>query len=145
MIVWGGDTASGQTDTGSIYNPSTDTWSATPLTDAPTGRNEHTAIWTGTEMIVWGGRTSSSTVTDTGSSLLYESVPPTNNLPLSNAGADQSVDELTLVTLDGTGSTDTDSDPITYSWTQTIGTSVTLSDPTIAEPFNVTIVRSIGS
>jgi N-acetylneuraminic acid mutarotase len=31
------------------------TWSATSLTGAPSVRNQHTAVWTGTEMIVWGG------------------------------------------------------------------------------------------
>src|SRR2546423_1466214 len=32
-----------------------DTWTATSITNAPDGRYSHTAIWTGTEMIVWGG------------------------------------------------------------------------------------------
>ncbi len=32
-----------------------DTWTATSLTNAPEGREGHTAVWTGSEMIVWGG------------------------------------------------------------------------------------------
>src|SRR5438477_3313715 len=32
-----------------------DTWAATDTTDAPSGRYQHTAVWTGSEMIVWGG------------------------------------------------------------------------------------------
>ena len=32
-----------------------DSWTATSTTNAPNGRYEHTAIWTGSEMIVWGG------------------------------------------------------------------------------------------
>ncbi len=32
-----------------------DTWTATSTTNAPTGRSGHTAVWTGSEMIVWGG------------------------------------------------------------------------------------------
>src|SRR5882724_2745877 len=32
-----------------------DSWTATTTTNAPTARWEHTAVWTGTEMIVWGG------------------------------------------------------------------------------------------
>ena len=32
-----------------------DTWTATSTTNAPTGRCGHTAVWTGSEMIVWGG------------------------------------------------------------------------------------------
>jgi N-acetylneuraminic acid mutarotase len=57
MIVWGGciDSSCSITDTGGRYNPGTDGWTATTTTNAPTGRAEHTAVWTGTEMIVWGG------------------------------------------------------------------------------------------
>ena len=32
-----------------------DTWTATTTTNAPSNRPAHTAVWTGTEMIVWGG------------------------------------------------------------------------------------------
>jgi hypothetical protein len=32
-----------------------DTWTATSTANAPDGRSSHTAVWTGTEMIVWGG------------------------------------------------------------------------------------------
>jgi N-acetylneuraminic acid mutarotase len=32
-----------------------DTWTATSTTNAPDGRTVHTAVWTGNEMIVWGG------------------------------------------------------------------------------------------
>ena len=42
-------------NTGGRYNPSTDSWTATSTTNAPDGRYYHTAVWTGSEMIVWGG------------------------------------------------------------------------------------------
>ena len=32
-----------------------DTWTPTTLTNAPAARCAHTAVWTGSEMIVWGG------------------------------------------------------------------------------------------
>ena len=35
--------------------PCTDQWTATSTTNAPSGRDRHTAVWTGSEMIVWGG------------------------------------------------------------------------------------------
>ena len=35
--------------------PCTDQWAATTTTNAPYARLRHTAIWTGSEMIVWGG------------------------------------------------------------------------------------------
>ena len=31
------------------------TWTATSTTNAPSARAGHSAVWTGTEMIVWGG------------------------------------------------------------------------------------------
>jgi N-acetylneuraminic acid mutarotase len=62
MIVWGGiDNGSGiSLNTGGRYNPFTDTWQAISTINAPSERSEHTAIWTGTEMIVWGGIDSDS-------------------------------------------------------------------------------------
>jgi N-acetylneuraminic acid mutarotase len=57
MIVWGGygGHAVGLLHTGGRYFPSTDTWTTTNITNAPIGRDFHTAVWTGNEMIVWGG------------------------------------------------------------------------------------------
>src|SRR5439155_470394 len=37
-----------------------DTWTPTSVISAPDGRQLHTAIWTGSEMIVWGGSTGSN-------------------------------------------------------------------------------------
>jgi N-acetylneuraminic acid mutarotase len=42
-------------DTGGRYNPSTNSWAETSLTNVPKARTDHTAVWTGNEMIVWGG------------------------------------------------------------------------------------------
>ena len=55
MIVWGGEFNGGYLNTGGRYNPGTDSWMATSTTNAPAGRYGHTAVWTGSEMIVWGG------------------------------------------------------------------------------------------
>jgi hypothetical protein len=55
MIVWGGEDLSGRFNTGGRYNPSTNTWTATSTTNAPVGRVGHRAVWTGNEMIIWGG------------------------------------------------------------------------------------------
>ncbi len=60
--------------------------------------------------------------------------PPTNSMPSANAGVAQSVNELAGVNLDGTGSSDPDGDTITYAWTQTAGTSVTLTGADTATP-----------
>jgi N-acetylneuraminic acid mutarotase len=61
MIVWGGDAGENNSTsvyvgTGGRYNPSTDTWTVTSTgANVPSKRKLHTAVWTGTEMIVWGG------------------------------------------------------------------------------------------
>ena len=58
MIVWGGYYWDGNPhylQSGGRYNPNTDSWVATSTNDAPTSRSIHTAVWTGSEMIVWGG------------------------------------------------------------------------------------------
>ena len=52
--------------------------------------------------------------------------PPPNAAPVADAGPDQVVNPGDTVTLDGTGSTDPDDDPLTYSWVQTAGPAVTL-------------------
>jgi N-acetylneuraminic acid mutarotase len=56
MILWGGydlDLAQ-YFNTGAIYDPATDSWTSTSLTNAPTPRGLHSAVWTGQEMIIWG-------------------------------------------------------------------------------------------
>ena len=58
MIIWGGSTGAGQATIlgdGARYNPLTDTWTAITATAAPSARAGFTTVWTGTEMIVWGG------------------------------------------------------------------------------------------
>ncbi|MEE8464485.1 MAG: PKD domain-containing protein, partial [Gammaproteobacteria bacterium] len=52
-----------------------------------------------------------------------------NSAPSANAGFSQTVQEGTTVVLDGSSSSDPDGDPITFAWVQTIGPSVTLSNP----------------
>ena len=60
MIVWGGGDSPHSNmgnffNTGGRYNPMTDTWVATSTENVPAGRRYHTAVWTGSEMIIWGG------------------------------------------------------------------------------------------
>jgi Fibronectin type III domain len=43
-------------NTGGRYNPTTNGWTATSTTGAPDPRIGHTAVWTGSQMIVWGGQ-----------------------------------------------------------------------------------------
>ena len=59
---------------------------------------------------------------------------PFNALPSPDAGPDQTAQGGTTVTLDGSGSTDAEGDPITYSWGQASGPAVTLIGDTTANP-----------
>jgi hypothetical protein len=45
---------------GARYNPAADKWTLACDANAPAGRVYHTANWTGSEMIVWGGEDNSS-------------------------------------------------------------------------------------
>ena len=60
MVVWGGGyDVYGEprhfTNTGGRYDPATDEWAPTSTVDAPSARDQHTAVWTGSRMVVWGG------------------------------------------------------------------------------------------
>lgn len=59
MIVWGGSHDSNSPNSYSVsggrYDPQSNMWVPTGTFGAPSPRSQHTAIWTGHEMIVWGG------------------------------------------------------------------------------------------
>lgn len=59
MVVWGGAYTAAPTTTffgdGAAYDPDTDSWSPISGTGAPSARRFHTAVWDGSEMVVWGG------------------------------------------------------------------------------------------
>lgn len=74
MIVWGGTAfiPSGsfgsyvQTNTGGRYDPVADSWTATSTLNTPIGAEGHTAVWTGSKMIIWGGNTDTGKSYDPG-------------------------------------------------------------------------------
>jgi hypothetical protein len=57
MIVWGGsDASSNRLNTGGRYNPTTDSWTGTSTgLNVPPAKYQHAFLWTGNEVIVWGG------------------------------------------------------------------------------------------
>ena len=127
MIVWGGRNGYGGTvyGNGARYNPVSNTWQAMSTLGAPSPRYGHTAIWTGSEMIVWGGVGSTGSMLSDGAR--YN--PVTNTwLALTNTGAPtERYGHVALWTgsrmiiWGGSGSTNTGGlyDPVGDSWTAT--------------------------
>jgi N-acetylneuraminic acid mutarotase len=80
MIVWGGclgNPCSNFVDTGARYDPGTNSWTATSTTNAPSARAYHTAVWSGSEMIVWGGQDNSGNNLNTGGRYCAKLAAPT--------------------------------------------------------------------
>ena len=77
MLVWGGltcETSTSVTDSGALYDPVANAWTPISTTHAPTPRQEHTAVWTGSAMIVWGGRDGSTSPKYSGTGARYDPV-----------------------------------------------------------------------
>jgi N-acetylneuraminic acid mutarotase len=60
MIIWGGSHPGLGGDVqplgpGGRYDPATDSWAGTASSGAPVARYGHTAVWTGSRMIIFGG------------------------------------------------------------------------------------------
>ena len=62
MIVWAGAGPGANVNNGTRYNPATDSWTAMSTIGAPPvapagqlARFQHTGVWTGSELIIWGG------------------------------------------------------------------------------------------
>jgi hypothetical protein len=62
MLIWGGSNPALLAD-GARYSPTLNTWQSLPSSGLA-GRDQLPATWTGREMIVWGGRTSSTIAWD---------------------------------------------------------------------------------
>ena len=72
--------------------------------------------------------------TNSSSATVKVAIKADNDAPAADAGIDQSVSEGDLVTLTGGNSTDPEGQSLTYTWTQTSGPAVTLSDANAANP-----------
>ena len=67
MLVWGGSDnvwPYQRLNTGAFYDPIVDQWTATSVVGAPSVRENHSAVWSATEMIVWGGQDANTRLAD---------------------------------------------------------------------------------
>ena len=97
VIVWGGrELENGQfsveVNTGGRYDPQTDLWVPTSTTSAPGARYGHSAVWAGSEMMIWGGCSQGACPSSTGGRYnpatdTWTSVSPSNAPPTQGAAA----------------------------------------------------------
>lgn len=78
MIIWGGSQYPPGTrlNNGARYNPGADSWAAMTTVNAPMARADHTAVWTGREMIVWGGVNNAGFLLNSGGRYCVSASPP---------------------------------------------------------------------
>ena len=57
LLVWGGWTGGPYEDTGGLFSPGSGTgsWIPTTKTDAPSARGEQVGVWSGSDLVIWGG------------------------------------------------------------------------------------------
>jgi hypothetical protein len=87
MVVWGGVFCCPAIDfnTGGKYNAATDSWTATSTANAPLARWDHTAVWTGSEMVAWGGNNHVVGYLNTGGRYCAQAGPTPTSTPTGTA------------------------------------------------------------
>ena len=118
------------------------------ITGATSATYTLTAAEIGKVITVTASFTDGGSAQESRTSAATAAVSAANSPPVASAGSNQTVDEGTLVTLDGSGTTDPDINPntgtgdtLTYLWAQTSGTTVTLSDTSAISPTFTAPVR----
>jgi N-acetylneuraminic acid mutarotase len=133
MIVWGGYQDTGEpVNTGGRYNPATDTWTTVSLVNAPSGRFSHSAVWTGIEMIVWGGFINGDDLdsgarynptSDTWTTITQTGAPPKRSAHAAVWTGSEMIVWGGFRSLIGPTDTGASYNPVTDTWTTTTVTS----------------------
>ena len=87
MIVWGGRSSFAPRENkndGALYNSDTDTWRRMSDDGAPAARSQMAAVWTGEELLTWGGWTDGGECPPSGGSY-HPRTDTWTALPLENA------------------------------------------------------------
>ena len=132
MLVWGGltcESATTVTNTGAFYDPVANLWSPLTAASPPAARQEHSAVWTGSSMIVWGGQDGDTPPRFNGTGARYDDATATwFTLAKGGAPADRSHHTAIwtgskMIVWGGTGSADFATggiyDPVSNHWTAT--------------------------
>ncbi len=64
VYIWGGWNGTNYFDSGAAFKASGNTWRTMTTNAAPAVRKDHTITWTGTQLIVFGGRNSAGAITE---------------------------------------------------------------------------------
>ena len=150
---WGGATATSLPTTAASWNMQTPyaltgtvpNWYYSPWGSSTPSTLSFGTCWVfdNTGLLLWQGMGTAVTDTMVQGWVANNGGGPSNNPPVADAGADQNQFEGISVNLSASGSSDPDADPLTYAWTQTGGSTVTLSG---ASTFNATFVTpTIGA
>jgi VCBS repeat-containing protein len=117
LVVWGGcngSTCITDIHTGGRYNLAADTWTPTRTEYVIEGREFHTMVWTGSEIIVWGGQTDRNGYSHIGGRYTFPFSG--NTAPQANADA-YSLEANTTLTVTAPGvlanDFDVNNDPLT--------------------------------
>lgn len=99
FLIWGGNSAGN--NSGYLYDPNANTWSTITTSGAPTNyQYAHNAVWTGRQMLVWGGYSPSGS---TNSGAIYDAM--TNRwTSMTTSGAPAATSSLVNPQLVWTGS-----------------------------------------
>ena len=130
MILWGGfSTPDLGLSGGARYNPATNTWTPVATLNEPSARGNHVAVWTGSRMIVWGGRDGTTRI-DTGG--IYDPASDSwvstsmTAVPAARAGATAVWTGSVMIVFGGetsisagTDATGGRFDPVANTWTAT--------------------------
>ncbi len=136
MLVYGGQDVDTLLGGAFTYDPQTQAWTQQQLVDLDRGTIDDPGTAYSPllgKVVMFGGRViggTSSVYSDETWTLDLQAGGP----PVADAGPDQSVDETSVVSLDGSASSDPDGTALSFTWTQTAGPAVTLDNPSSATP-----------
>jgi len=143
MIVWGGVFCFPCIDlnTGGRYSPDTDNWRPTSTANAPLARQYHSAVWTGTEMIIWGGLYYPNPYLNTGGRYCAQGGPSPTPTPTASPTPTATLTPTPTLTPTATA-TPTATPTATATATPTLTPTTTPPSPTPTATATVTLTPS---